>query len=367
MEIDHLDSIVIGAGVVGLAIGRALALAGREVAVLERQALIGSETSSRNSEVIHAGIYYPANSLKARACVRGRELLYDYCESRGVTCWNSGKLIVATDPSQVTELEALKGRAAANGVDDLVLWEAKKAREDQPALACSAALYSPSSGVLDSHGFMLALQGDLENAGGFLSLSTEILSISRHERGFLLTMAEDYRLTCRILVNAAGHWAPGLVQGLAGVRAESIPRPRLAKGNYFRLAGKAPFSRLIYPVPEPGGLGVHITLDLGGQARFGPDVEWVEDFDYTVDPGRCDGFYEAIRRYWPELPDDALLPDYAGIRPKIVGPGEAAGDFVISDEADHGLPGLVSLYGIESPGLTAALALAEEVTARLHL
>lgn len=367
MSSDHLDSVVIGGGAIGLAIGRALALSGREVAVLESQDAIGSQTSSRNSEVIHAGIYYPTNSLKARLCVRGRELLYDFCEQRGVTAWKLGKLIVATDPAQEGELDALKRRAEANGVGDLELWGGAKARNDQPALACTAALFSPSSGVMDSHGFMLALLGDIENAGGFLSLSTEVAAIARHERGYLLTMDDGYTLTCGLLVNAAGHAAPALTAGIEGVRGESIPRTWLAKGNYFRLSGKAPFTRLIYPVPEPGGLGVHITLDLGGQARFGPDVEWVEDFDYEVDPGRCAGFYAAIRNYWPALPDDSLVPDYAGIRPKIVGPGEPAGDFLFSDRADHGLPGLVALYGIESPGLTSALAIAEQVLERLEV
>ncbi len=366
MDIDHLDSVVIGGGAIGLAIGRALALGGREVAVLESQDAIGSETSSRNSEVIHAGIYYPTNSLKARLCVRGRKLLYSYCEERGVTACNIGKLIVSTNVAQEGELDTLKRRAEANGVDNLELWSAAKARRDQPDLACTAALYSPSSGVLDSHGFMLALLGDIENAGGFLSLSTKVAGIARHERGYLLTTEEGYALTCGLLVNAAGHAASALTATIEGVRRQSVPRTWLAKGNYFRLAGKAPFTRLIYPVPEPGGLGVHITLDLGGQARFGPDVEWVEDFDYQVDPGRCEGFYAAIRHYWPALPDDSLLPDYAGIRPKLVGPGEPAADFVISDQADHSLPGLVCLYGIESPGLTSALAIAEEVVQRLQ-
>ncbi len=369
MEIDHLDSLVIGGGVVGLAIARALALAGREVAVLERNDAIGSETSARNSEVIHAGIYYPSGSLKARLCVRGKELLYDYCRDRGVTARNIGKLIVACDAGQVPELEALDSRARENGVTDLEFWEAGKAKGDQPDLACVAALFSPSSGVLDSHGFMLALLGDTENAGGFLSLSTEIASIRRHERGFLVTTAGDppYRMTCRLLVNAAGLSAPALARRIEDIRPESVPRAWLTKGNYFRLAGRAPFTRLVYPVPEPGGLGVHITLDLGGQARFGPDVEWVDEIDYRVDPARCAGFYEAIRRYWPGLPDNSLEPDYAGIRPKVVGPGQPAGDFLISDETSHGLPGLVSLYGIESPGLTSALALAEEVVARLEV
>ncbi len=369
MDIDHLDSVVIGGGVVGLAIARGLAEGGCEVAILERQDAIGSETSSRNSEVIHAGIYYPSGSLKAQTCVRGRELLYDYCRARGITARKMGKLIVATDAAQIANLEALDRQARANGVEDLEFWEAAKAMADQQALSCVAALFSPSSGVLDSHTFMLSLLGDVENAGGFISLSTDVAAIERHERGFLITTAgeEPYRLTCRQLVNAAGHASTALARTIDGIRPESVPKSWLTKGNYFKLAGKAPFSRLIYPVPEPGGLGVHITLDLGGQARFGPDVEWVEDFDYRVDPTRALGFYAAVRRYWPGLPDDSLLPDYAGIRPKIVGPGEPAGDFVISDAADHGLPGLVCLYGIESPGLTASLALAEAVLSRLEV
>ncbi|MEO1191924.1 MAG: NAD(P)/FAD-dependent oxidoreductase [Pseudomonadota bacterium] len=371
MEVDAVDCLVIGAGVVGLATARALALAGREVVVLERQDAIGTETSARNSEVIHAGIYYPAGSLKARLCLRGRHLLYDYCQARGIAAKAIGKLIVATAVEQEAALANLKVRAEANGVTNLRWLTAAEALADQPDLYCTAALLSPSSGILDSHAFMLSLQGEAEEAGGCLAPVSPVTAIVAEDQGFLITTgggdtgAEPYHLRCRLLINAAGHDAPRLAAGIAGLPQETVPQAWLAKGSYFRLACRAPFTRLVYPVPEPGGLGVHITLDLGGQARFGPDVEWVEAPDYEVDPSRADSFYAAIRRYWPALPDGALLPDYAGIRPKIVGPGQPAGDFVISGPAEHGLPGLVNLYGIESPGLTASLAIAEEVAARL--
>ncbi len=367
MDHDHVECLVIGAGVVGLAVARALARQGREVVVLERNEAIGMETSSRNSEVVHAGIYYPTNSLKARLCLRGRELLYDYCKARNLTARAIGKLIVATDDTQIADLGRLKARAEANGVDNLRMLEAGEAIADQPGLSCTAALFSPSSGIMDSHGFMLSLQGEAEDAGAALALLTEVVGIERHDGGYLITTAGDppYRVTCDLLVNAAGHGAPGLARGIPGVSAASVPEGRLAKGNYFRLTGRAPFTRLIYPMPGREGLGVHISVDLGGQARFGPDVEWVDAFDYSVDPTRAESFYAAIRRYWPALPDGALQADYAGIRPKIVGPGEAAADFVISDQAQHGLPGLINLFGIESPGLTSSLALAEEVALRL--
>ncbi|MBC6404362.1 MAG: NAD(P)/FAD-dependent oxidoreductase [Rhodospirillales bacterium] len=369
MADDRVEAVVVGAGAVGLAVARALAQAGREVAILEAQDAIGTGTSARNSEVIHAGIYYRPNSLKARLCVRGKALLYDFCRGRDVTARRIGKLIVATQTEQIAELEHLQARALANGVADLRLLSAAEAKRDQPALACEAALLSPSSGLLDSHGFMLALLGDAEDAGAFLALMTGVTAIEKTASGFEVVTAGDppYRLGCRLLVNAAGHGAPALARRIEALPATRVPKAWLAKGNYFRLIGPAPFTRLVYPLPEPGGLGLHITLDLGGQARFGPDVEWVEKSDYSVDPERCRGFYRAIRRYWPDLPDASLEPDYAGLRPKIVGPGMSAGDFIISDVADHGLPGLVNLFGIESPGLTAALAIAEEVAERLTL
>jgi len=365
---DSVDCVVIGAGVVGLAVARALALAGREVVILERHDAIGSETSSRNSEVVHAGIYYAPNSLKARLCVRGRRLLYDYCLERGIAAPPIGKFIVATQDDQIPELERLQARAQANGVEDLRLIEGAEAMADQPGLACVAALHSPVSGIVDSHALMLSLLGDAENAGAILSVQTAVAAIAPRRDGFLVTTAgeQPFHLACRSLVNAAGHGAAALARSIPELAPEALPQTWLAKGNYFRFAGRAPFTRLIYPVPEPGGLGVHITLDLGGQARFGPDVEWIEAPDFSVDPARADGFYAAIRRYWPDLPDGSLVPDYAGIRPKLSGPGQPAADFLVSDEAHHGLPGLVSLFGIESPGLTCALALAEEVIDRLH-
>lgn len=368
MTVDRVDCLVIGAGVVGLAVVRALAGAGREVILLERHDAIGSETSSRNSEVVHAGIYYPANSLKARLCVRGKQLLYDYCRERAIAAPAIGKLIVATDESQLAALGRLQAGAAANGVTDLRRVDGAEAAAEQPGLRCVAALLSPSSGIVDSHALMLSLLGEAEAEGALLSLQTEVTAIEAGPEGFLVTTAGDppYRLACRSLVNAAGHGAPALARTIAGLPAGSVPQAWLAKGSYFRLASRAPFSRLIYPLPEPGGLGVHVTLDLGRQARFGPDVEWIETPDFTVDPARAARFYGAVRRYWPDLPDEALVPDYAGIRPKINGPGEASADFRISDEAEHGLPGLVSLFGIESPGLTSCLALAEEVAARLR-
>jgi len=362
-----IETLVIGAGAVGLATARALALSGREVMVLERHGLIGSETSARNSEVIHAGIYYPAGSLKARFCVAGKQMLYRFCAENGVAHERIGKLIVAGSEDQLPELKTIRQKAAANGVTDLVFVGREKLSDLEPALDCSGALFSPSTGILDSHGFMLALQGSLEAAGGLVVLNTRVERLERLEGGgFRIHAATedagDYALTCRELVVSAGHVSPALMSALPQAGA---PKAYLAKGSYFRLQGKAPFSRLIYPVPEPGGLGVHLTLDLQHQARFGPDVEWVESFDYTVDPARGEKFYAAIRTYWPGLPDNALVPDYSGIRPKISGPGEPAADFRIDGPEHHGLPGLVALYGIESPGLTSALAIADEVLRRL--
>ncbi|MFD1693895.1 NAD(P)/FAD-dependent oxidoreductase [Roseibium aestuarii] len=366
-----IQTIVIGAGAVGLAIGRELALKGREVMVLERHDLIGSETSARNSEVIHAGIYYPRGSLKARTCVEGKQMLYDFCAANRVGVERIGKLIVATSADQVGELEVIRAKARANGVEDLVLLSAAEAQALEPALACEAALLSPSTGIVDSHGFMLALQGELEAHGGQVVLNTPVEAVEAlGGGGFRLTTggAEGMEITCAELVIAAGHGAPGLAAGLvASLPDLAPPKAHFAKGSYFKLTGRAPFARLIYPMPEPGGLGVHLTLDLQHQARFGPDVEWVdartlEEIDMRVDPARGDGFYGAIRRYWPDLADGALTPDYAGVRPKISGSGEAAADFRIDGAQSHGRDGLVLLYGIESPGLTASLALARIVS-----
>ena len=365
--IERVDSVVLGAGVVGLAVARALAIAGRDVLVLEAAAGIGTVTSSRNSEVVHAGIYYPTGSLKARLCVAGRVALYDYCATHGVPVHKLGKLIVASDPAETQRLQAIQAQAAANGVE-LALLPGDAVRAMEPALRVDSALHSPETGIVDSHALMLAYQGDLEAAGGAVAFHAPVLSGAVLDDGIRLQVGgeEPMQLDCRVLVNAVGLHAPDVARSIAGIPSQSIPRAYLCKGNYYGLQGRAPFSRLIYPVPEPGGLGVHLTLDLGGQARFGPDVEWVDQEDYDVDLGRAAGFYAAIRRYWPGLPDDALVPGYAGIRPKISGPAEPAADFAVLGPATHGIPGLVNLFGIESPGLTASLALGELVLARLE-
>ncbi|MBV1798587.1 NAD(P)/FAD-dependent oxidoreductase [Siccirubricoccus sp. G192] len=360
---EDIDCVVVGAGVVGLAVARALALAGREVLVLDAAEGIGTETSSRNSEVIHAGIYYPAGSLMARSCVEGKRLLYAYCRERGLPHANCGKLIVATDEAEAGKLLSIQARAAANGVPDLRLLTRAEALAMEPALACTAALHSPSTGIIDSHAYMLSLQGDAENAGATFVFHSPVLSGQASGDGIEIEVggAEPMRLRARTLVNSAGLHAPRLARAIEGMPAGLVPGSFYAKGNYFTLTGRNPFSRLIYPVPVPGGLGTHLTIDLGGQARFGPDVEWVEEIAYEVDPERARGFYAAIRRYWPDLKDGALAPGYSGIRPKTVPPGAPAQDFVIQGPAEHGVPGLVHLFGIESPGLTASLALAERV------
>ena len=364
---EQIDAVVIGAGVVGLAVGRALALAGHEVMVLESENAIGTGTSSRNSEVIHAGIYYPAGSLKARLCVEGKAMLYAYCAERGVAHQRLGKLIVATSPEQVQALDSIVAKAAANGVHDLQKLTATQAQALEPALARHAALLSPSTGVVDSHGLMLSLQGDMENAGGLLALVSPVQHIGlKHGTAthpIRVTTQDGTELACKLLVNAAGLNAVALARGMDGLDPSLLPQAHYAKGNYFTLAGKAPVSRLIYPVPEKAGLGVHLTLDLGGQAKFGPDVQWVDDpSDLQVDPRRGDAFYAEVRKYWPDLADGALQAGYAGMRPKINAPHEAAADFMIQGPAEHGVPGLVNLLGIESPGLTSSLAIAAHVT-----
>jgi len=367
---EQVDSVVIGAGVVGLAVGRALALAGREVMVLESENAIGTGTSSRNSEVIHAGIYYPAGSLKARLCVQGKQMLYAYCAERSVAHQRLGKLIVATTPEQVLALDGIMAKAAANGVHDLQKLTTAQAQALEPALSCDAALLSPSTGVIDSHGLMLALQGDMENAGGLLALVSPVQHIGLQHgtatHPICVTTQDGTELACKVLVNAAGLNAVAIARGMDGLDKSLLPQAHYAKGNYFTLAGRAPFSRLIYPVPEKAGLGVHLTLDLGGQAKFGPDVQWVEDpADLQVDPRRGDAFYAEVRKYWPGLAEGALQAGYAGMRPKINAPHEAAADFLIQGPAEHGVPGLVNLLGIESPGLTSSLAIAAQVTALL--
>lgn len=363
-----IDCIVIGAGVVGLAVARALALQGREVLLAEATEAIGTGTSSRNSEVIHAGIYYPAGSLKAQLCVRGKHMLYDYCAARGVPHQRLGKLIVATTDDEAHLLDGIAERARANGVDDMRKLTAAEAIALEPALRCTAALLSPSTGIVDSHALMLAYQGDAENAGTQCVFHTPMLSARvRPEGGFEVEFGGDeaMSLSCNTLINASGIHAPTLARRIAGLPPDTIPQEYLCKGSYFTLSGRAPFSRLIYPVPQHAGLGVHLTLDMGGQAKFGPDTEWIPTEDYTLDPSRADVFYDAVRTYWPALPDAVLAPDYTGIRPKISGPHEPAADFVIAGPAVHGVAGLVNLFGIESPGLTASLAIADETLARL--
>ena len=362
-QYESVDCVVIGAGVVGIAVARALALAGREVIVLEAAEGIGTETSSRNSEVIHAGIYYPKGSLMARSCVAGRRLLYKYCEAHGVPHRNCGKLIVATNEAEAELLAAIKTRAEANGVEGMRLMGANEAIMLEPNLRCTAALLSPTTGIVDSHSFMLAMQGDAEGAGAMFAFHAPVEQGRVTDRGIELDVggAEPMGLNCRTVVNSAGLHAPSVAKKIAGMPSSKIPIAYYAKGNYFTLAGRSPFSRLIYPVPVPGGLGVHITVDMGGQAKFGPDVEWIPEIDYNVDPHRADKFYAAVRKYWPGLKDGALQPGYAGIRPKIVPPGAPAQDFTIQGPAEHGVTGLINLFGIESPGLTASLALADQV------
>ena len=364
---DEVECVVVGAGVIGLAATRALALAGIEVLVLEQAHTIGFETSSRNSEVIHGGLYYPVGSLKARSCVEGRHRLYTYCREHGVPHARLGKLIVATGDAEISGLENIAATASGNGVDDLEWLDPTQARRLEPALSCVAALLSPSTGIIDSHALMLTYQGEAEAAGAIVVLRTPVLSGSARPGGFELAIGGDEptAIRCRFLVNAAGLHAPALARRIEGIPAETIPPAYFCRGVYFTLGGPAPFRRLIYPVPMVGGLGVHITLDLAGQARFGPDVEWIPSVDYTVDPARGEVFYAAVRTYWPGLPDGALQPGYAGVRPKISGPSEPAADFVVQGADIHGVPGLVNLYGIESPGLTGSLPLADEVVRKL--
>jgi len=360
---DRVDCVVVGAGVIGLAVARRLAQAGREVVVLEAAEGIGTVTSSRNSEVIHAGIYYKAASLMARMCVTGKKMLYQYCAEHGVPHKNCGKLIVATTPKEAEKLQSIRAHAEANGVLDMQMLSGEAARALEPALNCDAALLSPSTGIIDSHAFMLALRGDAEATGAALAFHTPLLHARAVAGKIELDAGGDAPMTleCRLLVNSAGLNAPAVARGIDGMPLASIPRAYLAKGNYFSCSRKAPFSHLIYPVPEPGGLGVHLTLDMAGQARFGPDVEWVDTIDYAVDPARAARFYPAIRKYWPALPDGALMPSYSGMRPKIVPPAVASQDFVIQGPKDHGVAGLINLFGIESPGLTSSLAIADYV------
>ena len=360
---EEVDCIVAGAGVVGLAVARALAMSGREVIILESAEGIGTETSSRNSEVIHAGIYYPANSLMARFCVAGRRMLYPYCVEKHIPHRNCGKLIVATNAREDAMLAGIKRRAVANGVEGMRVLTAAEAMAMEPNLSCTSALHSPATGIIDSHSYMLALQGDAENAGATPVFFSPVLGGRVAGRHIEVEVggADTMTLRCNLFVNAAGLHAPFLARHIHGLPQDRVPTEYFAKGNYFTLAGRSPFSRLIYPVPVPGGLGVHLTMDLGGQAKFGPDVEWIDAIDYTVDPSRSDSFYAAVRTYWPGLKDGALQPGYAGIRPKIVPKGAPGQDFVVQGPQTHGVAGLINLFGIESPGLTASLAIAEHV------
>jgi len=360
---ESVECVVIGAGVVGLAVARALALAGHEVLILEAARQFGTETSSRNSEVIHAGLHYPNGSLKARFCVLGRDLLYAYCDGHGVPYRRLGKLTVACDEHEAKSLEAIVKKAQGNGVDNLEWVSGEDARRMEPELRCVRAFHSPSTGIIDSHALMLAYLGDAEEAGASIAYRTRVEGGRVTGGGFALDIGGDeaMSLDCKLLVNSAGLYAPSVARTIAGIPPATIPRDHFCRGVYFTLSGRAPFRRLVYPVPEHAGLGVHLTLDMGGQAKFGPDTEWIDGVDYTVDPRRGDKFYAAIRTYWPNLKDGALLPGYAGIRPKISGPTEPAADFVVQGPADHGVAGLVNLYGIESPGLTSSLAIAERV------
>lgn len=362
--VERVDCVVIGAGVVGLATASALARAGREVLVLEAEPSFGSGVSSRNSEVVHAGIYYPKGSLKALLCVRGRELLYHFCAEYGVAHRRCGKLVVASDDAQIDALAAIRAKAHANGVPELDWIAVDAARDMEPDLAIVGALWSPVSGIVDSHGLMLSLLGDVEARGGVLVCHSPVLSGRIVGPGIVLEIggAQPCTLAADLVVNAAGLAAQAVAASIAGMPKAHIPRQYLARGHYFSLLGRSPFKHLVYPVPEPGGLGVHATIDLAGRVRFGPDVQWVEALDYTVDPARAEAFYSVIRRYWPGLPDGALQPDYAGIRPKLVGPGGGDTDFVIAGPDEHGVAGLINLFGIESPGLTASLAIGAYVT-----
>lgn len=365
---NDVECIVVGAGVVGLAIARAMALAGKSTLVLETNEAIGMEVSARNSEVIHAGLYYPAGSLKAQFCVAGKHKLYDYCQEKGINHQRLGKLLVATDESQIPQFDAIERAAQANGVHDLQRLTQQQAQALEPNLHCVAALLSPSTGIIDSHGLMLALQGDAENHGAQVVFRSPLERVDIKPEGFICYVGgeEPTQISTDILINASGLHAPSLARQFKGLDPSFIPQEYYCRGTYFSLSGKAPFQRLIYPMPSSSGLGVHLTLDLGGQAKFGPDTEWIDGINYALDERRADSFYDAVRRYWPALQDGALMPAYTGIRPKIVSSQEAAADFMISGPQDHGIAKLVNLFGIESPGLTSCLAIAEHVSQLLN-
>ena len=367
---DRVDCVVIGAGVIGLAVAREMALQGRETILLERESAFGTISSARNSEVIHAGIYYPKDSLKAKLCVEGNRMLYEYCRTHHVATHPYGKLIVASDESQLDDLQGILYKAQQNNVPEIKMITGEQAKSMEPELSCSAAVLSASTGIVDSHGFMLSLLGGFEDAGGMIAYQSPLISAkpigTSAQDGFELEIggADDMKIQTNLLINCAGMSAPAIARKIEGLAQEEIPKAYFAKGNYFSLSGKSPFKHLIYPIPEPGGLGVHLTLDMGGQAKFGPDVEWLEiddenQIDYTVNPKRGEGFYAAVRKYWPGLKDNALQPDYSGVRAKIVPPNAPAGDFCFNTPKEHGLEGLFNLYGFESPGLTSSLAIAK--------
>lgn len=360
------ECVVIGAGVIGLSIARELAMAGHEVIILETAHSIGTETSSRNSEVIHAGIYYPRDSLKAKLCLEGKKKLYEYCRSHNVPHKTCGKLIVATNKEEIPVLEKIIRQAQENGVTDLYKIDEKRTSMLEPELKCTEAIVSPSTGIIDSHSLMLAYQGEAEDHGAMIAYHSKVVSGEISPRKFSIEVdindGETIKLCCNKMIIAGGLNSQKIARNLDGFPRSKIPPSYLCKGSYFALQGKAPFSRLIYPVPNSASLGVHVTLDMGGQVRFGPDQEWVPKVDYDVDPDRASQFYESVRRYYPKLKQGALIPAYAGVRPKIQGPKEATKDFCIQGPKEHGIDGLIALYGIESPGLTASLAIAREVT-----
>ena len=366
---ESAECVVIGAGVVGLAAARAAALAGLEVILLESENDIGTGTSSRNSEVIHAGIYYRTNSLKAKLCVSGKYALYRYCAEHGVEHSRLGKIIVAADQADIVKLDAIAKQAAANGVDDLEPLSQADVAALEPAVQGIAGLLSPSTGIIDSHGLMLAYQGEAEDKGAAIAFQSPLLSAKSVERGFVLEVggATPMELGCRYLINSAGLGAQSVAGAIAGLDPKHVPKRYLLKGNYFAMTGKNPFSRLVYPIPPDASLGIHLSLDLAGQVKFGPDQEWIDEIDYVVDPGRAQSFYDAVRLYYPGLADGALTPAYAGIRPKIQAPGQPVADFVIDGPRSHGVPGLVNLFGLESPGLTSSLSIADHVIALLEL